>query len=170
MLPIDSTTGKFWSHEAATAKIAEIRAGINDDLRQRDAGHGIAADGIVYDDSLDGDPDADKKHGQFIVDQAKSRVRSTGHDHVALLKSRWAQFCENPQDEAGFIEKHRASDRAKNRDRAVSDAVSIEDSLKPAKRGPGRPRGGRNKAPEPPAPESVSVETTATAEAATAEG
>lgn len=131
MLPIDTTSKKFWGSEAAQVKIAEIRDGINDDLRRRDEGHGIGADGKVYDDA-EGDP---MKPGRLVVNPAKSLARSTGADHVCLLKSRWAQFCEKPQDEAAFVEKHRASDRARNRDTAVEAAASTEATLK-RKRGP----------------------------------
>lgn len=148
MLPIDSKTGKLWDTLSAQAKIKEIRAGINDDLRKRDAGHGIGPDGIVYVDPSADDPDSESQHVTYEVDQAKAKVRSTGGEHIKLLKSRWALFCNTPQDEATFMGTHHTSVREHLRDAAISNAESVEASLVPDRPKRGRPPGSKTKTAE----------------------
>ena len=153
MLPIDTITSKNWSHESATAKIKEIRGAINDDLRRRDAGHGIGPNGQVYTDPLAGTADSEGKSSIMQVDPVKARARSTGGDHVTMLKARWSTFCSEPRSEAEFIEASVGKDRQEAHKAAVKAAAAVEASI-PSDDAPkrrGRPPGVKNKTTDTPA-------------------
>ena len=168
MLPIDSVSKKPWKSESANAALQHIRKGCIAALRERDAGFGIGPDGKVYFDPTD----EEGQPGRYVVNEELARKKHTGGELVSLTKSRWANFCAEPQDESAYMIEYRLNDRSNTRAKANAEAADVEKTLvghKP-KRGPGRPRGGRNKSPEPLTPEPEPVAVTETTEAASAEG
>ena len=168
MLPV-TANNKLWGASAARAKFQNIRQGAIADLRARDEANGItAANGwraYREETNTPGGP------GRFVADPHLSRLKHTGRDVRLLTASRWATFCESPQDEVSFAKEdfsiRRKEQIAKLHKRGASvdlrteaqklaptatvatvttstPTVELEPVSLPAKRR-GRPKGSRNK-------------------------
>lgn len=147
MFPVDSMTGAPWSADNSSMALQEIRATCVADLRNRDERNGIKrANGWkVYDDP---EPDPGTP-ARYVINPVLAGLKHTAAESKALLRGRWAEFCEQPRDEKTLSAKYRGTTRAQKIAQYIEDGREVTESLQDAisldKRGRGRPKGSKNK-------------------------
>ncbi len=116
MLPIDSVSGKYWDQETANRKLHMIEREAIEQLHARDIARGLPENGQRYQVVMP-DPESDPQglrsgKAQFVP-ELMSIVKSTGGELVALIKHRWALWCLESRDQAGFLKETEPIHRAK---------------------------------------------------------
>lgn len=138
MRPINRS-GKEWAVDTSNLAFRDIRRRALADLRDRDEarseGRMCKANGYaLYTEQANPDRGLNPEHKgaagtTFVVDPVLVAMRHSGDDELALIKSRWGDFCATPRDEKPYVERIRTCLRDDRLAIMRGDGAAIEATL-----------------------------------------
>lgn len=128
MLPIDSKTGKAWSHENATTHLQDIRTRVLREFQQRDILRGFTKENgwRAYKYEMD---DAGNQTGDPIFDTKLIGRRHTADEVTTVTRKRWAEFCSEPSDQDAIIADRQNLDRKESIAKSIKAGKAVESDL-----------------------------------------
>lgn len=134
MRPVNPTSdgGESWGDETSNLALQDLRSTAIADLNKRDEqlsrGRMNAANGYSPYREV---PRKDGRGTNYKVDPVLCDIKHTGEETLVLTKSRWADFCEQAQQEKPYTDRLVTHTRDKQLAKMKSAGTGVEASLAP---------------------------------------